>query len=173
MSSGGHFFDDDLRVRIEGHLELFERVASADPALRAAAVAIALLADPEGRACFVITRRADAIIDNLFPVFGREDVSFGTPIRWHYDAFNDRACPMRFWSTIDYLNFKEAGDHKVIWELNRHQYLLRLGEAYLARHGHGGRRKINPESTHHSISLKRIEQWRDRWDILGLDLEII
>lgn len=80
----------------------------------------------------VITRRADAIIDNLFPVFGRENVSFGTPIRWHYDAFNDRTCPKRFWSTIDYLNFKEAGDHKVIWELNRHQYLLRLGEAYLA-----------------------------------------
>jgi len=38
--------------------------------------------------------------------------------------------------------------------------------AYLKRHG--GRRARNPESTHHAIQHARIEEWRDRWDILGI-----
>ena len=39
-------------------------------------------------------------------------------------------------------------------------------QKYLARHG--GRRRDTPSATHHAIPLKRIEQWRDRWDLLGL-----
>jgi len=40
--------------------------------------------------------------------------------------------------------------------------------AYLKRYG--GKRKHGGDSTHHSINLDRIAQWKDRWDILGLDL---
>jgi hypothetical protein len=41
-------------------------------------------------------------------------------------------------------------------------------QAYLERQG--GTRAINPESTHHGIKVERIEQWRERWDLLpGLD----
>ena len=36
---------------------------------------------------------------------------------------------------------------------------------YLARHG--GRRKNSPGSTHHKITKGRIDQWRDRWDLLA------
>lgn len=39
-------------------------------------------------------------------------------------------------------------------------------KAYLARHG--GRRAKNPDSTHHAITQKVVEPWRDRWDILGI-----
>jgi hypothetical protein len=39
-------------------------------------------------------------------------------------------------------------------------------QEYLQRHG--GERAITKDSTHHAISLDRIEQWHDRWDILGL-----
>lgn len=38
--------------------------------------------------------------------------------------------------------------------------------AYLARHG--GARPNSPESRHHAITAARIEQWRDRWDVLGI-----
>lgn len=38
--------------------------------------------------------------------------------------------------------------------------------AYLAKHG--GKRAVNPDSTHHAIKHARIEEWRNRWDILGL-----
>ncbi|MFP3882944.1 MAG: hypothetical protein ACLFWH_11595 [Actinomycetota bacterium] len=37
---------------------------------------------------------------------------------------------------------------------------------YLERHG--GRRPQTQESKHHSIDEERIEQWADRWDLLGL-----
>lgn len=38
--------------------------------------------------------------------------------------------------------------------------------AYLARHG--GRRARSSESTHHAIPVTVIEEWRERWDILGI-----
>jgi hypothetical protein len=37
---------------------------------------------------------------------------------------------------------------------------------YLAKHG--GKRAITEGSTHHAIKRSRVEQWRDRWDVLGL-----
>ena len=33
---------------------------------------------------------------------------------------------------------------------------------------HGGKRPRNPNSTHHGISTKRVSEWQDRWDLLGL-----
>lgn len=37
---------------------------------------------------------------------------------------------------------------------------------YLAKHG--GRRAVNPTATHHAIRPRRIEEWRNRWDVIGL-----
>jgi len=37
-------------------------------------------------------------------------------------------------------------------------------QEYLERHG--GVRKLNRKSTHHAIRLDRIDEWRDRWDLL-------
>jgi hypothetical protein len=34
------------------------------------------------------------------------------------------------WSRVPYLDAAQVGDHKVIWELNRHQYFVVLGQAY-------------------------------------------
>ena len=39
-------------------------------------------------------------------------------------------------------------------------------KAYLGKHG--GKRAVNANSTHHAIQRTRIEEWRNRWDILGL-----
>jgi 8-oxo-dGTP pyrophosphatase MutT (NUDIX family) len=50
--------DDPLRRRIGGHLRCFDRRSEARPHLRGAAVAAVLTDDPDGRACFVLTRRA-------------------------------------------------------------------------------------------------------------------
>ncbi len=33
---------------------------------------------------------------------------------------------------------------------------------------HGGQRVNNPDSKHHKITLTRVEQWRYRWDLLGI-----
>jgi 8-oxo-dGTP pyrophosphatase MutT (NUDIX family)/protein-tyrosine-phosphatase len=45
-------------VRVRGHVEAFERRAIAPDGRRHAAVALVLIPDDEGRACFVLTRRA-------------------------------------------------------------------------------------------------------------------
>jgi hypothetical protein len=39
-------------------------------------------------------------------------------------------------------------------------------QAYLAKHG--GRRAVNPRSTHQRITIDRVERWRDGWELLGL-----
>ena len=58
MSSPALSFAPVLRERVRANLAAFAREEVAPAGLRRAAVAIALLADDEGRACFVLTRRA-------------------------------------------------------------------------------------------------------------------
>jgi len=50
--------DDALLERARAHLGAFERMALPDDGRRRAAVAEVLVADDDGRACFLITRRA-------------------------------------------------------------------------------------------------------------------
>ncbi len=54
----GPLFDPALRDRARANLAAFERRGLAGDRRRPAAVAVVLLADHEGRACFLITRRA-------------------------------------------------------------------------------------------------------------------
>jgi 8-oxo-dGTP pyrophosphatase MutT (NUDIX family) len=56
--SPAEVFGAALRERARSHLAAFERRPSQLDGRRAAAVALALLPDEEGRACFVLTRRS-------------------------------------------------------------------------------------------------------------------
>jgi 8-oxo-dGTP pyrophosphatase MutT (NUDIX family) len=53
-----HRFEASLRDRVSANLQQFSPQSHTAPELRAAAVALVLLDDEEGRACFVLTRRA-------------------------------------------------------------------------------------------------------------------
>lgn len=75
---------------------------------------------------------AELIIGKQFDILGNNSVSFGNPICWHLDPLNSKKSPLRFWADINFLCFIQSGDHKVIWEVNRHQYLTTLGKAYWA-----------------------------------------
>src|SRR5262249_37750666 len=70
--------------------------------------------------------RADRIASGRYDLLGYRDLSFDD---WHSDPVNQRRAPVRFWTTVPYLD-PSCGDHKVIWELNRHQHWLALGRAY-------------------------------------------
>ena len=37
---------------------------------------------------------------------------------------------MMHWSRIPYLDASIVGDHKVVWEINRHQHFMVLGRAW-------------------------------------------
>jgi len=54
-------FDEGLRARARTHLAGFARRAPPPAERRPAAVALVLLPDDEGRACFLLTRRADRL----------------------------------------------------------------------------------------------------------------
>ena len=54
-------FDDALRVRVRTNLAGFTRQAIVPDGRRPAAVAVVLLADDEGRACFLLTRRTASL----------------------------------------------------------------------------------------------------------------
>ena len=58
MPGRPHPYDETLRLRVSAHLAGFERHARPDPGARPAAVALALVEDDAGHACFLITRRA-------------------------------------------------------------------------------------------------------------------
>ena len=54
-------FDEALRVRVRTNLAGFTRQAIVPDGRRPAAVAVVLLADDEGRACFLLTRRTASL----------------------------------------------------------------------------------------------------------------
>jgi 8-oxo-dGTP pyrophosphatase MutT (NUDIX family) len=57
----GLIFNESLRERARAHLAGFERRTHPPAERRPAAVAVVVLPDDEGRACFLLTRRADRL----------------------------------------------------------------------------------------------------------------
>lgn len=75
--------------------------------------------------------RADRILGGRYDVLGYQDVTFAGPdgeTDWHRDPVHGRRAPVVFWADVPYLD-PRIGDHKIIWELNRHQHWLQLGRA--------------------------------------------
>jgi len=70
------------------------------------------------------------LLDGRRNLLGYKDLSVAPSgeIDWHFDPVHVRRAPRRFWASIPYLD-PELGDHKIIWELNRHQHWLMLGRA--------------------------------------------
>ena len=80
--------------------------------------------------------RADRILSGEYDLLGYRGLRFDAAAAvssnrlpdWHFDPVHQRRAPRRFWTKIDYLD-PAFGDHKIIWELNRHQHWLVLGRA--------------------------------------------
>ena len=73
---------------------------------------------------------ANTIVGRRFELLGYRGLSFGDPIDWQFDPVSGRRAPLEHWSLLEPLDADALGDSKVIWELNRHQWLVRLGQAY-------------------------------------------
>lgn len=77
-----------------------------------------------------IIARAERVIAGKFDLLGFTGLKFGNPIDWHLEPVSGKRTPLAHWSKIDYLNPEVAGDKKITWELNRHQFFVTLGQAY-------------------------------------------
>jgi len=75
-------------------------------------------------------RRGDRLLEGYRDLLGYPDlhVGSGSEIDWHFDPVHKVGAPLNFWSRVPYLD-PRYGDHKIIWELNRHQHWLALGRA--------------------------------------------
>jgi hypothetical protein len=78
-----------------------------------------------------IVHQADKICARRFDLLGYQDLDFGRDIDWHFDPVHGICAPQRVWFRIPFLDFRTAGDHKIIWEFNRHQHLATLARAWL------------------------------------------
>ena len=74
--------------------------------------------------------KANRISEGRFDLLGFRNLSFGDPIDWQFEPISGKRIPLEHWSKLDYLDAGIAGDKKIIWELNRHQYFMTLGQAY-------------------------------------------
>ena len=74
--------------------------------------------------------RADRLLGGRFDLLGHRDLVFGDPIDWWLDPVAGRRAPDRHWSEIDYLDPAHVGDHKIVWELGRHNALVTLAQAW-------------------------------------------
>jgi hypothetical protein len=73
---------------------------------------------------------ASQIRDHRFSILGLT-IETGPEIHWRRDYASGVETGLDYFRLIPYLSAAQAGDHKVIWELNRHQHLVILAQAYL------------------------------------------
>ena len=78
-----------------------------------------------------IVAEANEICRHHFRFLGYRDLDYGPEIDWHLDAVHGLRSPLIPWFKINFLDFAAIGDHKVTWELSRHQHLVTLAKAWL------------------------------------------
>jgi len=72
----------------------------------------------------------------------------------------------KFWILVDLHKDGRVPDYYVVPTWWMENDIFTAHQDYLAKHG--GNRAKNNASTHHSIPLSRVQQWKDRWDVLGI-----
>lgn len=95
-----------------------------------------------------VERIAGQILRHRFPILG-VTVDTGPVIDWRRDYLHRVSTGTPYFRRSPYLDFSRAGDHKAIWELNRHQHLTLLAQAFLLT----GRREYLDEA------FRQIESW--------------
>ena len=78
----------------------------------------------------LITAATDILVNRRFDLLGFRALSFGDPIDWRLDPIHARRSPPVHWSEIDPLDPGQVGDSKIVWELNRHQWIVGLAQAW-------------------------------------------
>ncbi len=92
--------------------------------------------------------RADRMAAGRYDVLGYRDVEFGMPPRWDFDPVHGRRAPEGHWASVAYLD-PASGDHKIIWEINRHQHFLALGRAF----------RLTRDRRYYDAFVAQLEDW--------------
>ena len=71
---------------------------------------------------------ADVILQGRVPIFGQV-IDYGSKLAWRRDPQCGIETPATYFRRVEYLDVAAVGDHKLIWEINRHQHLVLLAQA--------------------------------------------
>ena len=99
-----------------------------------------------------IISRSSQIVGGHFELPGWQGASFSWPIDWHLEPLSNKHIPLVHWSKLNYLDTELAGDKKIVWELNRHQYFTTLGQAYL----------LTKDERYAETFVAHLESWMER-----------
>ena len=102
---------------------------------------------PREQRCYArLLDQADAAARHEFTFFDLRRRHLGNPVAWNFEPKAGKPTPTRFAPSIDYRDYAEVGDCKLVWEPNRHHQLVVLGRAFRAsgdgRYARGGRRAV-------------------------------
>lgn len=95
-----------------------------------------------------LLRTADDIVAHKFPLLGYV-LETGPQIEWRRDYLNNIVTDPKYFRLVPYLDTMKAGDHKNIWELNRHQHLVLLAQAFL----------IDGKQSYLDTIVQHLESW--------------
>jgi hypothetical protein len=138
------------------HAQLAERLRARaatfvlDPGCAASLRRAILRRWPE--ATFDAVARAERIIAGDYDLLGYRGLRFDAAehgsIDWHYDPVHRAGAPRKFWADVAYLDPRH-GDHKITWELNRHQHWLALARA----------RVLTGDDRYASVVRQQLSDW--------------
>jgi Heparinase II/III-like protein/Heparinase II/III N-terminus len=92
---------------------------------------------------------AREIRSRRIPLLGLEPVDLGKDIRWRRDPVNGIETDAVYFRRIPYLDSRKAGDHKLIWEISRCQFLVVLAQDFAVNGNHD--------------SLQSLQEYLESW----------
>jgi len=95
---------------------------------------------------------ADKILDYQLSFFDMQDVFIGNPVKWQKDHSSGKESTLKLIQFVDYRDFNNVGDCKLIWEPNRHHHLVVLARAYA----------ITKQKKYASAVLQQLDAWMDQ-----------
>lgn len=95
---------------------------------------------------------AESICSHRIALLGRGEIGLGSQPNWHTDPITGRVWPVRFWFDYDPVGDASLGDVKNVNELNRHQFLVRLGKAFF----------LTGEERYAAEALALIDSWLEQ-----------
>ena len=99
-----------------------------------------------------LLQRANRVLEGKFDLLGFTELNFGTPVDWHLEPQSEKRSPLVHWSQINELATGHAGDKKIVWELNRHQHFVLLGQAYW----------LTSDERYSQTFVSHLESWMDQ-----------
>ena len=95
-----------------------------------------------------VLRLADEVLRHRIPIFG-EVIDIGPEVHWRRDYVHQVETGTPYFRRVPYLDFFSSGDHKYIWELNRHQHLVVLAQAF----------RFSGNSAYLEEAERQVESW--------------